>query len=225
MDIICEHCKSKFTIADEKLPEGKISSMRCPKCKGRIEVGQPVTTRRSSAATLARKPHGLDTDFEAGTDDYDVSEKPFDFLEEEGKTAILCEEDPVALEQIKTVLDIMEYHITVAEDVRDALRKMKYHLYDLVMINESFAGSDSATNGVLIYLERLNMDIRRNIFVALISRRFSTMDSMAALLNSVNITINVKDMSELDRILSRGVREWGLFYAVFKESQKKMGLA
>ncbi len=221
MDISCEHCRSKFTIADEKVAEGKVSSLRCPKCKGRIVVDRSVS---GTAEPLpAKKAHGFDANPES--DEYDVSEKPFDFLEEEGKTAILCEEDPIALEQIKTVLNIMEYHITVAEDVRDALRKMKYHTYDLVMVNDSFAGSDPATNGVLIYLERLSMDVRRNIFVVLITRRFSTMDNMAAFLNSVNMILNSNDMGELDRVLSRGIREYELFYAVFKEGQKRMGLA
>lgn len=154
---------------------------------------------------------------------YDASEKPFDFLEEEGKTAMLCENDPERSKKIKEILEIMEYHITEPEGVRDVLRKMKYHSYDLVLVNEGFDGSDPESNGILIYLERMNMEVRRDIYVALISDRYPTMDYMNAFLKSVNITINPKDLPSLDQILTRGIQERDMFYDVYKESAKKFG--
>jgi hypothetical protein len=68
------------------------------------------------------------------------------------------------------------------------------------------------------------MDVRRNLFVGLLTQRFPTMDNMAAFLKSVNITINVKDIGSIDRILSRGISEYELFYATFKDSAKKLGM-
>jgi Lhr-like helicase len=49
------------------------------------------------------------------------------------------------------------------------------------------------------------------------------MDRMAAFLKSVNVVIHVKDISQLDRILARAINENELFYAVFRESAKKLG--
>lgn len=221
MEILCDSCNTKLSVADDKLPQGKAASIRCPKCKNKISIdlrNRPANGQTEEAAV----PNAFN--FDEGSDDYDASERPFDFLEEEGKTALVCENDPEIIKQINIVLGIMDYSVATADTVRDALKKMKYHTYDLMLINESFDGSDPDANGLLVYVERLSMDVRRNIFVGLLTQRFPTMDSMAAFLKSVNITINVKDIASFDRILSRGINEYELFYAAFKDSAKKLGL-
>ncbi len=234
MEIKCHQCQSKINVPDEKIPVGKVSSLRCPKCNAKITIDlrpkksqseqEPEQEQSENEAVFSglaaqNEEHKDGVEEEA----YETSERPFDFLEEEGKTALLCENDPDRSKQIKEILNIMEYHITEPNGVRDALRKMRYHLYDLVLLNEGFDDSDPESNGILIYLERMPMEVRRDIFVALISDRFPTMDYMTAFLKSVNITINPKDMGSLDQILTRGMNERDLFYDVYKESLKKYG--
>jgi predicted Zn finger-like uncharacterized protein len=225
MDISCNNCQGRFNVPDDRLPEGRMASIRCPKCKGKIVID--LTNEGKGAddqKPIPASPHAFD--FEGGEDsEYNADERPFDFLEEEGKTALICEKDPAVVKAIQTVLDIMEYSVTVAESMRDALRKIKYHTYDMILINEIFDAPDPEANGILIYLERLQMDIRRNIFVGLLTSRYATMDNMAAFLKSVNITINVNDIDKIDRILGRGISEFDMFYAIYKDSAKKLGLA
>lgn len=217
MEIICNKCSAKLSIADDKLPEGKAAAIKCPKCQNKISID---LRNRNGQGT----PQPNAFNFDEGTDDYDASEKPFDFLEEEGNTALICENDPEILKQINIVLGIMDYSVTVAESVRDALKKMKYHTYNMMLINETFDGSDPDSNGLLVYVERLSMDVRRNIFVGLLTRRYATMDNMMAFIKSVNIVINIKDIGSIDRILTRGINENDLFYAAFKDSAKKLGM-
>ena len=69
MDIICEKCQSKFAIPDEKIPDGKVISTPCPKCKNVLYIDSA-----QKQETLA------DTGFYTDTSD---DEKPFDFIEEE----------------------------------------------------------------------------------------------------------------------------------------------
>jgi CheY-like chemotaxis protein len=166
-----------------------------------------------------------DPAIEAGfvTDAYDASEKPFDFVEEEGKTALICETNAAALKTIVNALNLMEYHITVSESGRDALKKMRYHLYDLIIVNEMFNCDGPDSNMVLLYLERLNMSVRRNIFVAMISRGFRTMDQMMAFRYSVNIIINEKNIDDFGKIARRGLTEYELFYRVYNDSLKSTG--
>jgi predicted Zn finger-like uncharacterized protein len=222
MEISCNKCKTKLSVPDEKLPKGKAASVSCPKCKEKIIID--LKDREKKNTTDSDKNKFEENDFDETSEDYDATERPFDFLEEEGKTALLCEEDPKILKEITTVLEIMDYSITRAKDVRDALRGMKYHMYDMVLVNETFGGSDPETNGILIYLDRLQMEVRRNVFVGLLTRQFSTMDNMTAFLKSVNLVINIKDIGQIDRILSRGINEFELFYAVFKDSAKRLGI-
>lgn len=253
MEIFCESCGKQINIPDEKIPAGRSFSLRCPACKQKIQVEAagtpeknpdiPASGRKSSGDTQEpaasdqdaygisatqedELPGETDEEMHAGKlteGGYDASEKPFDFLEEEGLTAMLCENDPEAVKKIREVLEIMEYSVTVPASVRDALKKMKYHVYDVILVNESFDGSDPDANGILIYLERQNMSIRRNIFVGLITMQYATRDNMAAFLKSVNVTINQKDVPHIDRIVKNAINDNELFFTVFKESMKKLG--
>lgn len=215
MEIICESCQSKFRIADEKLPKDKTAFLKCPKCQNRISV-----LPAAKDADENDQPD-VEEDFfsfdEDESDGYDTSDKPFDFVEEEGKTALLCESDPMIKKTITPVLDVLEYHITEIKNSREALKTMRYHSYDLIVVNEYFDAKNPDANGVLIYLERLNMAVRRNIFVAMITRRFRTMDNMMAFQKSVNMVVNVDNITDFDKILRRGMTDFGIFYQSYKD--------
>ncbi len=206
MDITCEKWQSKFTIPDEKIPDGKVISTPCPKCKNVLYI---------DSAQKQEAP--ADTGFYVDTSD---GEKPFDFIEEEGITALVCEQDPNIRKKVIEALDIMEYHITVAESGRDALKKMRYHVYDLIIINETFNSDSLDSNMVMLFLERLPMSMRRSTFVIMISTRFRTLDRMLAFRYSVHIIINSKNIDDFAKIVSRGLTDNELFCQVFNESLK-----
>jgi predicted Zn finger-like uncharacterized protein len=213
MEVICQNCQGKIKIADDKLPAGKTATLKCPRCKTRISVARPDQKAQAADA--------LDDLFDFAEDDgngYDAADKPFDFIEEEGKTALLCEPDAVVREKLKPALKVLEYHITEVPNSRDALKKMRYHTYDLILLNEYFDTHDPDANAVLIYLERMGMETRRNIFVTLLSSRFRTMDHMIAFQKSVNMILNQRNIDDFDKILQRGLADHGLFYKVFKET-------
>ena len=214
MEIICQNCNGKLKVADDKLPEGKTVTLKCPRCQSKISVNRP--TQKAEAEDGAFDDL-FDFD-EADGDGYDASEKPFDFIEEEGKTALVCESDTLIREKMRPTLDLMEYHITETPNSREALKKMRYHTYDLVLLNEYFDTRDPDANSVLIYIERLAMETRRNMFVTLLTTRFRTMDHMTAFQKSVNMIVNLRNIDDMDKILQRGMADYGLFYKVFKES-------
>ncbi len=219
MEITCDKCQSKFKISDEKLPAGKTAALKCPKCKEKIMVG-PILQGNEKEEKKIAEPTVHE---EIQAEDYDAADKPFDFIEEEGKTALVCESDPGVKEKITAALRSMEYHITEAESGRDALKKMRYHVYDLIMVDEEFDTADPDSNGILIYLERLNINIRRSIFVVLITNRFRTLDSMMAFNKSVNMVIHINNINEIDKILRRGMADNDVFYRRFNEGLREVG--
>jgi predicted Zn finger-like uncharacterized protein len=223
MQIVCEQCQSKFNIADEKIPEGKVSSLRCPKCKNTITIDTRKPDPEPAPPPPLFEEDSGDDSREEAFDDYDAEEKPFDFIEEEEKTALVCEPDAIIRDQIVSVLDMLEYHITVCDSARDALKKMRYHIYNLVVLNEDFDTPDPEANGILIYLERLQMAIRRGIFVLLISTRYRTLDYMMSFNKSVDLIMNPKNITDFERIIKRGLTEHDLNYRVQRETLKKLG--
>ena len=214
MDIICQSCQGKFKIADGKLPAGKPVTVKCPRCKSSIHI-----TAKDEAAVEPDAAFDDLFDFDEDEGDaYESADKPFDFMEEEGKTALVCESDALIREKIRPSLDILEYHITEVPNSREALKKMRYHNYDLVVLNEYFDTQDPDTNPLLIFLERMNMELRRNIFVTLLSSRFRPMDHMIAFQKSVNLILNIRNVDDFDKIIQRGIADFGLFYKIYKES-------
>ncbi|MBW1897473.1 MAG: zinc-ribbon domain-containing protein [Deltaproteobacteria bacterium] len=257
MEIICDKCQHSLNLPDDKIPEGRTATLRCPTCKNKITVsrekkedefgfetdGDDIATDGDDIATdgddIATDGDDIATD-EGGTEtadgkdsefvfeddyseEYEQSDRMFDFIEDEGKTALVCEVDKSVKEKIKPVLDFMEYHIVEVNSAREAIKKLRYHVFDIIIINEEFDTRDPDANGVLIYLSRMQMLERRKIFVAMLSQRFQTMDHMTALHKSVNMTINLENLDDIEKILKHGLSDSDIFYRLFMENLKNTG--
>ena len=233
MEIICQSCQSKFRIADEKVPSDRTVNLNCPKCGNKIVVSPRQETAPDPSFDFEEETPAKGPDAEKGSsmvaddtmssdmdDDLDAS---FDFVEEEGEMALVCERDPDLKKMMKDALVALEYHVTEADNIRDALTKMRYHTYDFIMVNEKFGSETPTENSVLIYLQRLPMSIRRNIFVTLVSDTLRTMDRMMAFNRSVNLVVNKKNIPEVHTILKRSILENELFFKIFKETLKEEG--
>ena len=120
MNISCENCRSKFKIPDEKIPKGQMFSLTCPQCNTKVVVNARSDTHslsdtnsESSDKPKSEKEKTIIDEVDA--DIYDASDKPFDFVEEGVKTALLCEPDAALQKKIKTGLHNMDYHITAPQ--------------------------------------------------------------------------------------------------------------
>lgn len=160
---------------------------------------------------------------EIAAEKYDAADRPFDFVESDSETALICEPDGTVREKISGALKNMGYQTTEAASTGDALKSMRFHLFDLVIVNENFDPSAPDRNDVLAYLETLAMSTRRQIFVALVSNTYRTTDNMVAFNKSVNTVINLKNIDDVEKILRGAVAENAAFYRVMKDTLKKMG--
>lgn len=154
---------------------------------------------------------------------YDASDKPFDFVDANAETVLICEPDENVRAKLGSALQALGYKETVAATAREALKSMRFHLFDMVVVNENFDASAPGRNDVLAYLEALAMSTRRQIFVALISDHYRTSDNMAAFNKSVNVVINPKNIDDVGTIIKGAVAENAAFYRVMKETLQKMG--
>ena len=154
---------------------------------------------------------------------YDAADRPFDFITEGTLTALVCEPDPAVREKISGDLQELDYQITTPASAKDAIKAMRFHVFDLIVLNESFDTATPGANELLQYLENLNMSTRRRTFVALISEKYRTMDNMAAFSRSVNMVINIKSIGDAGKIIKLGVADNRAFYHVFQETLQKLG--
>jgi len=205
MEVSCKNCKAKFIIPDNKLPTGQMVSLKCPKCKSKIEIKTPID--------------------EVASDTRGALEKSFDFVEAGVETALICEQDAGLRKKIHSVLRRMGYHITEVESAWDAMKYMRFRVFDLVVLDEDFEGSGPESNHVLQYLGHQPMNTRRNIFVVLLGNDFKTADNMTAFNRSVNLVVNLRNIDELEKVLKRSLIENEEFYRVLKGTLRKVGRA
>lgn len=220
MEVVCGNCKSRFKVSDEKLLTGKAVSMKCSKCQTRIEL-QGSAPGRTNRAKEDRH-HGVS---ERTASAYDPSERPFDYLQEGIETALVCEHDLAIKQKICSLLQRMDYHVVEAASARNALKYLRFHLYNIIVVNENFEASSADANHVLQYLNQLPISVRRNMFVILLGKNFRTTDNMLAFNKSVNLVVNLKDVDDMEKILKSALKDHMAFYQVFMESLKKAGRA
>lgn len=238
MDVVCDKCKTKIKIPEkniQKIPKGQVFSIACPKCKSKLSVkNEPASSPPKKAQAQkpskpapppkAPKPEAAPPpppEKEPDGEDDASSGNPFEFLEEGAKTVMICESDNTNRAKIRAAMENMEYHISEAESHRDALKQMRFHEFTVIIINEMFGTRDPDMNHILRHVEQLPMVTRREMFVALFTNRFRTMDRMMAFNKSVNLVVNIKDIGDIERIIERGVKDNDGFYRVFKAAVKK----
>ena len=228
MEIKCPACQAGYRIPKEKLPVDKdVIAFPCPNCTHPLtvnlkEINEPD---RPSEKKIALEKQNDDAGglINGLSQSYNAAEKPFDFVDEGQRTALICESDPGISQKIRLTLENLNFRYAEAKSTLAALKQMRYHVFDLVVLNESFDGKEPKDNPLRIYLGRLPMATRRNIFVVLLTKRFRTMDNMAAFNLSVNQVIHESNIDEMEQIIRNGIADNDIFYKVFKKTLDSLG--
>ena len=210
MEITCNSCSKIISLPDEKVPKDKAFSLTCPQCKEKITVppvGQDNTASPpgSGAQDTASPPQIPETD-----------DDDLDFVEEGTKLALICDQENG--QGIQAFIKNSEYQEVVAKSSEDAINRLKFSQFDMIFLNENFSGGSITDNAVLKYIQPMSMTTRRRIFVVLTGNKFRTLDNMQAFANSVNLTLNNKDIPKLDKVIKKAVTDHEMFYKIYRES-------
>ncbi len=224
----CNKCGKTLNIPDEKIPTNKKVSVSCPACKNKITVERPPVEKKTEEppveTTETAEKETVPEEQEELVKVMDPSEfanEELEVLEEGAKRGMIC--DAAHQKKIVSLLKEMDYQPKTVTSDSEAIGRMKFTQYDLVILSEDFAGSSLKKNNVLKYIQPLPMTTRRKMFVVLLGKDFRTMDNMQAFALSVNVVINFKDMDNLTSILKKTISENDAFYKVYKETLVALG--
>ncbi len=208
MNITCPHCQTKLSIPDHKFPKDRDSSFGCPKCSGKIKVsgGQVVPGSNGTAGQALNKPSGAPVSSGAG------------------QKALVCMGDDKARQAVLEALKQTGFSPDVMENAALALQAFDFHIYPMVLIDEAF-DQGSGLNALTVYMNGLDMSLRRRICAVLLSGKASTADHMAAMHQSVNFIIGQDGLDRLPELISTARADHEKFYIVFNESMKAVGKA
>ncbi len=213
MEVRCEHCKTKLSIPDEKVPRGKKVAIACPKCKQKFLIDLPEHKEYLE---------NLDS---SGYEYRDV-EEALQLIYEEGEKLCLVMGSPhVDMDAVKKGIEDAGYRVVEAEDTRTALSKMRFHHFDMAVLCDNFDGVGIEQSPIISYMNHLPMSSRRRIFLVLVGDQFKSMDQMMAFAMSANLVVNIKDTDKMAPILKRSLADHELFYKVFMETLEEIGKA
>jgi predicted Zn finger-like uncharacterized protein len=204
MNITCHNCNTKLNIPDHKLPVDKESTVTCPKCRKKIQV--PAASKSPQRMEEKNSP-------------------PVQRRFEDRLSALVCIEGAELRQKISPILDLMELNNEIAGDMRSALNKMEYNVYQLLILDDQFDPNNKGTSGIIERMNSIDMSLRRRICIVLISKKFNTNDNMAALHSSVNSILHQDDVHHMESFLSKTLADYKNLYSIYNESLKMVGKA
>jgi predicted Zn finger-like uncharacterized protein len=204
MNIRCRQCNSQFNIPDDKLPKNKDAVFKCPKCKEKIQI--PATASPGAK----------------GLQDLPVTGSgPVPPPQKQERALVLVSDGPF-LQPVMAAVRQLGFAAETGADPADALKKMAYHVYPLVVLEDRF---DQGRENILVHMNTLDMSVRRMTCLVLMGRQVKTGDPMAALHASVNQVVGPDGLGQLPVLLSAALTDHTYFYRVYMDSMKAVGKA
>src|SRR5262245_9393362 len=149
-------------------------------------------------------------------------ENKLEFFEVGDKTSLICTDAAVGEVAMEMLRDL-GYKFHTADSSEIAIERTRYTPYDIIIIQETFAGSTLKSNPVLNYFAALPMAQRRASMLVLIGTTFKTLDAMQALAQSVQLVVNTVDLPNLAAVLKKSRAEFETTYKIYKDVVGAMG--
>jgi predicted Zn finger-like uncharacterized protein len=242
MEIVCKACHAKLNVPDEKLPPGQRIGVKCPRCGNKLLIdtppvktgGSPLSDQGSETSEIqvqdmpaspeAKEYDAPPSEEMAGLQDTEA-DRALDSYGEGERLGLVMGADIHPLEKVNQTLEELGYNPIRARNTQEAISKVRFQHFDLIVISDLFDKTPLQQSPVLQYLNHLSMSVRRKMFVLLISDTFRTMDHMMAFALSANLVANWKDLDRLSNILGRALSDNEQFYKVFMDTLKETGKA
>lgn len=221
MEILCDGCHAKLNIPDEKIPQDQKVTITCPKCQEKLALDTRAVQSGESVPAAEKKV--LSEAGEIGTQQSFGGDAALESYEEGVKLALVAVNETDQFEGLKEAIEDLGYKYVSAENTSQAISKMRFHTFEMVVLSDRFDGIELTQSPVLQYLNHLSMSIRRRIFIVLIGNSFNTMDHMTAFTMSANLVVNKKDLNKLTGILKNSISDNERFYKVFTDTLLEAG--
>jgi hypothetical protein len=151
-----------------------------------------------------------------------TAENKLDFFEVGDKSALVCAGLEVS-EAVRTTLRELGFKFHTADTADLAIERTRYNPYDIIIVQDTFAGSSRKSNPVLNYLSPLPMGQRRNSMIVLIGTDLTTLDAMEAFAESVQLVVNTIDLPNFTAVLKKSWAEFESTYRVYRQTFAVIG--
>jgi hypothetical protein len=216
MELRCEDCQAVIQIPDERVPQSGTFRLNCPRCKRKIQASVKTPENREDGQAHLGLPMSLaEKTILLSNDPSNALPEVMDYISPGQASALLCVNRNESRSELKVMLEASGYGVDVPSTADQALQRLRFNQYHVIVVDDDFDGK--SPNPVAGYLATLNMNIRRDMFVVLVGKRFKTSDHLQAFKESMDFIIHSEDLPQLATYLSRGLSEHERFYKVYNQ--------
>jgi hypothetical protein len=146
----------------------------------------------------------------------------FDFIGPNDEPALLAISSPEALKTVKEGLVQMGYKVHVVDSHPQFETRYNQVNYKVVVIEETFAGSNVLDNASLRMIQGLPMNQRRYAVFFLIGQTFESLNTLQAFAQSVHCVLNLAELPMFTEVVQKTLGENDLFLTTFREVQRRV---
>ncbi|MDR2946551.1 MAG: hypothetical protein LBV79_07400 [Candidatus Adiutrix sp.] len=247
MQLECSNCQKILNLPDAKLPVGRPFTFTCPHCRQKNSAIIPVSEEAPPQPEMTQPPtdpqsedhHRRSTDIPGGDrrqssvkdrrqssaeqpprpgPSYLGADENFSGSAADGHSkALVVYDDEQIGEALAAKLEALGFEATVAVNLRDAAKHLKFASFDIALVQEDYYGASLVSNHLLKSIQNLDSQTRRAMRVVLISPTMTTLDDLLAFSLSFDAVVNKADLETIDRILMSVMARAKKFYAVYRE--------
>jgi hypothetical protein len=146
----------------------------------------------------------------------------FDIVGPGDQPALLAISVPEVTGIVRAALSELGYKVHVVESYDQFDLRYNQVNYQIVVIDENFAGADLLQNPALRMVQNLPMSLRRHALIFLVGPSMETLNSMQAFAQSVHCVINYAELQILAELLQKTVAENEMFLNTYRDVQRRV---
>jgi len=146
----------------------------------------------------------------------------FDIIGPNDRAALLAISTPDANAAAKLALTEMGYKVHSVDDFGQFERRYSQVNYQVVIIEETFAGSNILESPTLGMVQNLPMNQRRHATVFLLGGTVETLNALQAFALSVHCVVNYSELPMLSELVQKTVAETDMFLTTYRDIQRRV---
>jgi hypothetical protein len=146
----------------------------------------------------------------------------FDFVGPNDLPALVAVSNPQAMVAVKTTLLEMGYKVHIVETHLQFETRYNQINYQVVVMEDIFAGSPLEENPSLQFLQNLHMAQRRYASIFLLGGAFETLNTLQAFSQSVHCVVNYTEIPMIGQLIQKTIAENNLFLNTFREIEHRV---
>jgi predicted Zn finger-like uncharacterized protein len=134
-----------------------------------------------------------------------------------GKKALVCEDEQQYVDAISAAVRRLGYSVDLARSAAEAIKKIDTGFYQMITLHTQFPDDKEGGQKILARINGQKSNIRRQMFVVLVSSTAKSADANAAFFNGANIIVNKEEIRNLEHLIREGQKNFEQIYHVFNQ--------